>query len=557
MTVEVEQEVEPREAEELERVSLDKNNEIIFGNPIMIHPALDVIDGKKLIISIPMPGNITNKKGDIEQDTILVSVTAPGMIFLCSKDQFMNQGIQAKIPLTYPEYRWGADSFRKFYKGEASEVQPYDLYQKILERFQYFVDFDGIEFGASLCGVYAMGTYLYILSEYYPYLKVGGAKGVGKTKLGSIFSNLAFNACKSDNSTAPSIKRLVQDTRGTLIIDEAEGLAYRNSKSESQVATLQILNSGFNSTGITMVVNNDNHRIERFSTYGPKVICSIGGLENVLEDRCFEIILQRSLSKTISDRECRASSPEFGNIRDDLYLFDFQKWKEVKEILESLNSPPLRLEATGRDWNLAKLLIAIARLIDRYAPEGKKVIESEIIKFINADIKRKINSLQETETAIVLNAIYQMIKEMKGPDDYNHSITLKDISKKIEDIDESHKMKSRVISRVLRNTNLFHNPNKMHGVTGFSISKNELINQAERNRIQLENETEIEHSAPSTESPRFTPITGLTIEPDVSITIPNSTLQNEGKDADKEEEKKKKENPLGGLELEYYQDYYR
>ena len=471
----------PNGSASLPKINFELNDEVehevIFGDVRYIFPALDINPHSTLMVSVALPTikRITQKKGHVKEipSIELYVVNDKREIFPCVIEAFMERGLFARIPIVMFQNRWSAPKIYEYLQGKAPEPNPYEVLLKIRERFNNYMDFTNNQDADVFASVYTIATYFYFLFQYFPYLKIGGTKGTGKTKFGTIFACLAFNGDMSSSDTAPTIFRFAQDTRGTMVIDEQEGLS---DKSEEYLAYRQILLAGFNVMGKARRTNPETRNIEAFSAYSPKVICAISGLEETLEDRAFEIILQKSIKHDIESHQPKEASPEWQLIRNDLYLVLLQKWTELKSIADDMESPSSYI--TGRIWDLATPLVSISRFLDKYAPEGYKFIEKTIVDFIIQQVKRKQESAAESEGGTVLVALKNILSEEKeSSDTYKFSVKLKEVAEVWAKMEGWEKIpSSKKVSRILKNFKLYEKPiRKPHdGSYCFTISRADL-----------------------------------------------------------------------------------
>lgn len=457
---------------------------VILGNVRMIMPALDCNPDETLLLTVPMPGIRTtyDKKGNPEQkgEMVLCTITSKPEIFETSNHEFMKRGWLAQIPNPILEQRWDAASIESFLDGEVSRVDPWHVYQEIRSKFDHYVDFDNATYGPTVCAVYTAASYFYFLFEYFPYLKFGGEKGSGKTKTGTIFAALAFNGQIFANASRAVIYRTAQDTRGTMVIDEGESLAY---KSEEQATYMQVLNSGWQRNGYAILSDKETLRPTKWSTYCPKVVCSIGGLEDVLGDRAFEIILLRTFNREKANLEVSLASKEWQPLRDMEYLFLLQHWKEVVELIPTVTNT---FEFAGRIWNLAKPLIAVARFLDGHRPEGASSVEAEVRAFIQAQAKEKVVKASEGFGSAVLTALREVVHAtMKGgtldaAQDPYVRVELNELTEKIREAEAFEKLSPKTVARTLVNLSLYNEVRRdgKHGERRFGVRPSQL-NQAE------------------------------------------------------------------------------
>ena len=488
---------------------LSHETTVLFQDVRVLKPALDVNPEETIMVTVTLPAIITkfNKKSEEvgkKPDMVFFVISSSTFdqetkqfknepeIFECKLEEFTKRGWFSRIPITPISQRWSAEKISEYLEGKSPNVDPYKIYTMILDEWNFFIDFVKLE-GADIYNtVWDIGTYFHILFYYYPYIKFGGLKGVGKSKAGAVHAAIGFNGELFAKATPASIYRFAGDTRGVQVVDEQERLS---SESDEMMAYYQVFNSGFQSNGAVIVTNTDSMKVDKWPTYCPKVIIAIWGMRETLADRADEIILLRSTNQTITNRE--VPPPELDRwrpIRDNLYLLMLQNWIEVKEIYDNLTN---EYEFEGRRWNLAKPLIAVARFIDRYAPERENNIEKTLVDFIKKCNQTKLENTQDTNSAIILRALYDLLKNHSHqPDNYLFSITVKEVREKAVDLEGewiTDHLKHKTVAGILKNLDLYKESNRS-GRTGsyrFKVSLDEVISTANRYDIILE---ETEHT---------------------------------------------------------------
>lgn len=112
-------------------------------------------------------------------------------------------------------------------------------------------------------------------------------KGCGKTTLLDVLARLVPRPVPTANATAAAIFRLVEASRPTLLIDEADTFLRDNEELRG------ILNSGHRQGGSVIRTVGDDHEPRRFATFAPCAIALIGRLPSTLADRSVPIELRR------------------------------------------------------------------------------------------------------------------------------------------------------------------------------------------------------------------------------------------------------------------------
>lgn len=137
----------------------------------------------------------------------------------------------------------------------------------------------------TLAAHYVLLTWVYDRFKELPYLRRRGDYGTGKTRFLTVIGSICYKAIfAAGASTASPIFHMLDQIRGTLIIDEAD---YRFSD-ESALIT-KILNSG-NVDGYPLLrsesVNGKDFKPRAFRVYGPKILAMRGRYDDpALESR--------------------------------------------------------------------------------------------------------------------------------------------------------------------------------------------------------------------------------------------------------------------------------
>jgi putative DNA primase/helicase len=115
-------------------------------------------------------------------------------------------------------------------------------------------------------------------------------KGCGKTTLLDVLSRLVWRPLSTANATAAAIFRVVEMSRPTLLIDEADTFLRDNEELRG------VLNSGHRRGGAVLRTVGDDHEPRPFATYSACAIALIGKLPATLADRSITAELRRRLA---------------------------------------------------------------------------------------------------------------------------------------------------------------------------------------------------------------------------------------------------------------------
>jgi len=137
-------------------------------------------------------------------------------------------------------------------------------------------------------------------------------KRCGKTSVLIVLCYLTPRSELASNISASALFRYVEETRPTLLIDEADSFL------KADEAMRGILNSGHTRAAayvIRSVETNGDHKPKRFSAWTPKAIAAIGELADTLRDRAVILQLQRKPKTAKVARLRKRDCDEFALMR--------------------------------------------------------------------------------------------------------------------------------------------------------------------------------------------------------------------------------------------------
>lgn len=139
-----------------------------------------------------------------------------------------------------------------------------------------------------LMSLWVLGSYAFDAFRVFPYLLFSSAvKGCGKSTALDLLHALCDRTVLAGNITGAAIFRLIEASRPTLLIDEADTFVKFRPELHG------ILNSGNKWNGGAIRVVGDDHEPKGFSTWCPKAIAGIGDLQDTLEDRSLVVRMER------------------------------------------------------------------------------------------------------------------------------------------------------------------------------------------------------------------------------------------------------------------------
>ena len=363
---------------------------MLEGRYPVVAPALDFLDDLA-VVTVPLlakvDGQLMHLPYLVTSDRQMLPADGEQMVDIGGRTVVLRDPPTALGNVT----RWEYSDIQAYLKGDIPN--PVEVYLETERLLDKYVDFRERDTGDVLA-LWVMGTYLYPLFEAFPYVGLQGPKGSGKTKTLDVMARLAFNARISSNMSPASLFRVVQATRGMLGIDEAERLS--NARDPVTADLRLLLNAGYKRGSPALRCEGDDHRVVEFEVYGPKVIASIQGLEDVLESRCILISMLRTAGSK-GNLVVSESGEDWGKARHRLYCFALQHHSEVRD--RYLNNVGVD-KLTNRQAELWRPLLAIASYLDDCGAES-------LLELVQGYARRKakqaeISSLDDRRTALVL-----------------------------------------------------------------------------------------------------------------------------------------------------------
>lgn len=199
-----------------------------------------------------------------------------------------------------------------------------DFYELLYKNISNWSDFEEIQ--KKIVAIWIIGTYAHDKFISYPFLFLNAMKQSGKSRLLSLISKLAKRGKHITSLTEAVLFRLPTINKGiTLCIDEVENI---NKDEKSNLR--QLLQTGYK-RGVSidrMKKVAGEQVVEEFSVYTPVCLANITGLDDVLEDRCLTILLERSIDLNI------VMKLEYYEYDSDIILFQ----NNIRTLVNLLNS---------------------------------------------------------------------------------------------------------------------------------------------------------------------------------------------------------------------------
>jgi putative DNA primase/helicase len=182
-------------------------------------------------------------------------------------------------------------------KGAEKKLEPWpdpveggELLDELANEFLRFLVLP--EHGDTILAAWCLHTYCFEQFDYSPILHVTSpVKQCGKSHVLDVMEKLASNPKKTSSMNGPTMFRIIDARRPTLLLDEMD----RISGEKKEMITV-VLNGGYYRDGTVDRCVGDEHQVREFAIYCPKALVGIGEyVSETVVDRSIRLPMQKKL----------------------------------------------------------------------------------------------------------------------------------------------------------------------------------------------------------------------------------------------------------------------
>jgi hypothetical protein len=173
-------------------------------------------------------------------------------------------------------------------------------------------------------------TYTQSIFDSVPLILLTGPAGSGKSEMGRAMARICCNAYVCGQSSAASIARFIDESRGFVVLDDMEGIGGRGGQFGELVQALKL--SYNKATAVKLWTDVKSMRTERLDFYGVKMINNTRGAGEILGSRMLRIQTRRipeGLREEFRDL-LPADSARLERLRDELHTWTFENVRLVE-----------------------------------------------------------------------------------------------------------------------------------------------------------------------------------------------------------------------------------
>lgn len=304
-----------------------------------------------------------------------------------------------------PSSTWSWQSINKFISGSAKQKPLRELLSKINGhlRASIWLPFED-DYTLLACTVVA--TYVQSVFDAVPLLLATGAPGSGKTQLGIAMGELSANCPKTavGQISAASIARLIDQTRGFVVLDDLESVGTRKNGDAQFDELVQSLKLSYNKmSAVKFWTNMKTGKLEKLNFFGIKLINNTRGVDEILGSRMMTIATRKMPEGHKLVEDGLLSPAEREELRNDLHVWAFSNVGAVAQTYAMVFP-----NKTTRADEISAPLKVIATL------SGEEAVASSLERALEHQVN--LDVLPETPEQILREALERILLEAMRED---------------------------------------------------------------------------------------------------------------------------------------------
>jgi hypothetical protein len=172
-------------------------------------------------------------------------------------------------------------------------------------------------------------TYAQAIFRSVPLIFLNGPAGTGKSQTGRALARVSANACLCGQTSAATIARFIDESRGLVVLDDLEVIGGRGGEFSELVQALKL--SYNRETAIKLWTDVKTMRTERLNFFGVKLINNTRGADSVLGSRMLRIQTARipeHLRQQFEDSR-PVDWRRVDRLRDELHTWTFENAETI------------------------------------------------------------------------------------------------------------------------------------------------------------------------------------------------------------------------------------
>jgi hypothetical protein len=179
-------------------------------------------------------------------------------------------------------------------------------------------------------------TYAQSAFNSVPLIFLNGPAGSGKSEMGRAMARVCANAYVCGQSSAASIARFIDESRGFVVLDDMEMIGNKGGEFSELVQALKL--SYNKSTAVKLWTDVKTMRTQLLDFYGVKLINNTQGADNILSSRMLRIQTRKipeNIKKEFSEL-LPTDNLKLQGLRDELHTWTFDNVGQVEAAYKEL-----------------------------------------------------------------------------------------------------------------------------------------------------------------------------------------------------------------------------
>ena len=204
-------------------------------------------------------------------------------------------------------------------------------------------------------------TFLQTVFESVPLILMNGPAGSGKSQTGNTMAKLCCNGVVIGQVSAASAARLIDETRGFVVLDDVESIAAKAGKDVQASEFVQALKVSYNKhTGVKYWTDIKTMKTEKLDFYGVKLLSNTLGADSILGTRMIRVQTRKMPDGMKSN--VRDLSPEdvvnLHALRNEMHCWAFEHVAKVDKVYRQVYE-----NKTDRHAEISAPLRTMARIV--------------------------------------------------------------------------------------------------------------------------------------------------------------------------------------------------